>query len=158
MSEPLQGYVYKVFDAMKSGISTEQIAKNFELTPKQINKIKKSSEYRQLESIYEKDRYDENRQFLKQQHDEVRFICSEGLRRLRSLIDSEDDKVALEACKWLLNYEKQLQQTETEESLLELEELVSTLLESKQNASQPTENADSEVREPAQEGDSKGKE
>jgi hypothetical protein len=151
-------HVYKVFDAVKSGISTAQIAKNFDLTPKQIYKIKKSKEYRDLENIYEKDRYDENRQFLKQQHDETRFICSAGLRRLRELIDSVDQKVALEACKWLLNYEKQLQQAEAEESLLELENLVNELLETKQNANQTIENPDSEVRESNQERASQTKE
>lgn len=124
--------VFEVFELVKQGKSDKEIKDVLDLTTYKLRDIKKTKTYQELKEEYYRESSVQADLFQSHLLDKYSSIMDEVTNKLIDLTNSENEKVSLEACKFIIDRYQRLYESKQDGRLAQLESMVTELLESRE--------------------------
>ena len=122
--------VLEVFELVKLGNTTKQIAELLGLYPKQITTIKSLACYKQLNKEWTEEQQELSQAYVSGQIGTYQTLADKAAKRLEELMQSENEKVAIEASKFIVTTVNSLHKDQVDDKITQLEQTINVILDS----------------------------
>lgn len=121
--------VIEVFNLVKLGNTTKQIADLLGLYPKQVTTIKSLGCYKQLKQEWAEEQQELSQVYVSKQITSYQTLANKAASRLEELMQSENEKVAIEASKFIVTTINGLHKDQVDDKITQLEQTINVILD-----------------------------